>query len=150
MRSDTASTGSTPVSAKLHLKDIHFEDAALRGMRKSDIRANGRIRKGAFKPRSNGEDREGLSVSIHDPECLELHREKFGHPEKAVASIIVREVHEIGLDVVPDADEEDPRHALIVGIPDLTLGDAQKAAAERFAELLANRATVYKFPPAEN
>jgi hypothetical protein len=126
-------------------------------MRKGDIRGGGRINKSAFRPRLNGQDRDGLSVSISDPEYLELHRAKYEQPGKATVSIVVGDVREIGrrigreivLDVVA-APDDDPRHALITGIPDLTLGEAQKLDAERIAELLAKAAKVYEFPALDN
>jgi hypothetical protein len=119
-------------------------------MRKTDVRSDGRIRKSAFKPSSNGKDRDALSVSIVDPGNLELHRAKYDRPEKAVASIVVSDVLQIGLNVVADANEEDPGHALITGIPDITASDEEKRQAERFADLLANKATVYHFPALHN
>lgn len=97
-------------------------------------------------PSSSGKDRDGLSVSISDQAYVALHRAKYEQPERATASIVVREVIQIGLSVVADPDESDPGHALIKGIPDRTLGDPEKREAERFAELLAIRASVYQFP----
>jgi hypothetical protein len=114
-------------------------------MREGDIRSDGQIKKAVFMPRQNGMDRDGLSVSISDPKYLNLHRARYGQPGKATASIVVRDVREIGLDVVADPDDGDPRHALITGIPDRTLGDGEKLEAERIAQLLASRATVYTF-----
>lgn len=144
MRSGNALIGLPPA------KEIVSEDAALRGMRDSDIRPDGRIRKSAFKPRSNGQDRDGLSVSISDPAYVGRHRAKYDQPGKATASIVVKEVWKIGLNVIADPDETDPRHALIAGIPDLTLGELEKREAERLAQLLADHANVHMFPPADS
>lgn len=134
------------MSTAARSRPIRVDDLALRSMRESDVRADRRIKKAAFRPRNDGRDRAGLSVSISDPEYFELHRKKYARPDKVTASILVSRIQEIGLDVVDDPDAQDPRHALIVGIPDVTLGDAEKASAERFAQLLAERATVYSFP----
>jgi hypothetical protein len=145
MRSESALIGSVP-PAKLSPRIIVSEDAALRGMRESDVRSNGRIKKSAFKPRSNGEDRDGLSVSISDPAYIDVHRAKYEQPKRATAIIVVREILKIGLGVVADPYDMDPRHALITGIADLTQGEAEKLEAERTAELLANQASIYRFP----
>lgn len=114
-------------------------------MRVGDVRSDGVIKKNAFLPRANGQDRDGLSVSISDPDHLELHRSKFEQPGNATATIPVRTVRAIGLTVVADPDD-DPRHALIKGIPDRTQGDEQRLQAERFAELLAKGSAPYHFP----
>jgi hypothetical protein len=117
-------------------------------MRERDVYSDGRVKTTAFLPRAKGQDREGLSVSVLDPQYLDLHRAKYLHPEKATASLSVKAVREIGLDVVADPDPEDPRHALITGIPDRTLGDEENLHALRFAEQLAKRAVVFTFPAA--
>jgi hypothetical protein len=120
-------------------------------MRRTDVRRDGQINKSAFMPRSNGKDRDGLSVSIFDQEFHDVHRAKYDQPAKAVACIVVLEILRIGLKVNADPDEEDPRHALIVGIPDRTLGDQERLEAERLAEQLAKRATLFHFsPPADH
>ncbi len=97
-------------------------------------------------PRGNGKDAAGLSVSIVDGDYTELHREKFEQPGKVTAALMVSAVLNLGLDVVAAPVPDDPRHALITGIPDSTLGDAQKLEAERYAEQLAKCAAVYRFP----
>jgi len=121
-------------------------DNLLRRMRESDVYADGRVKKAAFKPRKNGLDRDGLSVSVEDPQYRQQHRATFELPGKLTATIQVKAVYEIGLDVRPDPDPSDPRHALITGIPDLTLGEKEQLEAERFAELLARHASQYTFP----
>jgi len=112
------------------------------------VYSDGRVKKTAFLPRAKGQDREGLSVSVLDPQYLDLHRAKYLQPEKATARVGVNAVREIGLDVIADPDPQDPRHALITGIPDRTIGDEEKLHAERFAELLAKQAVIFTFPSA--
>lgn len=107
---------------------------------------NGRIKKAAFLPRAKGQDRDGLSVSVLDPQYLSLHRSRYQQQDKATAKIAVSAVRELELDVVHDADLDDPRHALIIGIPDRTIGDHELLLANRFAEELAKRAAEYTFP----
>jgi len=115
-------------------------------MRDSDARKDGTVKKAAFLPSKNGKDRDGLSISIADPAFLEVHRAKFDQPRRATASIQVASIEGVGLTVYPDPYPEDPRHALIRGIPDITI-EANLAQVERIAELLAKQATVYRFPP---
>jgi hypothetical protein len=117
----------------------------LRRIRSNDIYSDGRIKKAAFMPSGNGKDAAGLSVSIVDGNCTELHRAKFVQPGRATAALTVSAVLNLGLDVVAASVPDDPRHALITGIPDRTLGDAQKLEAERYAEQLAKCAAVYHF-----
>jgi hypothetical protein len=83
---------------------------------------------------------------VLDSQYLSLHRLKYQQPDKAAAAIAVDAVRELGLEVVPDPDPDDPRHALITGIPDRTIGDQELREAERFAERLAERAVTYTFP----
>jgi hypothetical protein len=125
---------------------IHSDDALLRRVRKGDVYGDGRIKKAAFMPRRNGEDRDGLSVSVEDTLYRDLHRAIFEQPGRLTATIQADAVHEIGLDVKPDPDPSDPRHALITGIPDRALGAEEELQAERFAQELAKRATQYTFP----
>ena len=49
----------------------------------------------------------------------------------------------------PNANEDDPAHALIVGIPDVTVWINDLEKAEYFASELAKRATPYTFPANE-
>jgi hypothetical protein len=114
----------------------------LRGARATDIK-NGRVKKAAFLPRANGNDRDGLSVSIRDEAYGDLHRTIYAKRDRATAIIGSDAVRDTGLDVNRAPEEEDPMHALIVGIPDRTLGDQQRALAERYAEELARRAREY-------
>jgi hypothetical protein len=114
----------------------------LRGTRAADIR-NGRVKKAAFLPRANGNDRDGLSVSIRDGVYRDLHRALYVIPGRATAIVASDAVVRIGLVVNSAPEQGDPMHALIVGIPDRTAGDEQKLRAERFAEELANLAREY-------
>lgn len=115
-------------------------------MREGDARRDGTVKKAAFLPSKTGKDRDGLSISISDPAFLELHRAKFEQPRRATAAISVANIEAIGLTVEADPCEEDLRHALIKGIPDITI-KANLAEVERIAELLSKRASVYRFPP---
>jgi hypothetical protein len=116
--------------------------ALLRGMRATNIK-NGRVKKAAFLPRANGNDRDGLSVSMRDEAYRELHKAIYTKPDCATAAIRVDAVREIGLDVSAAPELQDPMHALITGIPDRTAGPEEKLMAERFAEQLADRARPY-------
>jgi hypothetical protein len=119
----------------------------LRRIRKSDINASGNVRKSVFMPRREGQDRDGLSVSIECQDLCELHREKFQDAEHGACQIRVSSVREIpSLDVTPDPIPDDPAHALIVGLPDRTRGPEELALVERIAQELARRARAYKFP----
>jgi hypothetical protein len=141
-------SGSTGLPHESLVKPINAADTALRRMREGDGRKDGTIKKAAFLPRRNGKDREGLSVSIFDTEFLQMHLEKFEEPGKAIAAIPVIRIEELGLTVHADPDPDDPRHALIRGIPDITI-EENLAEVERIAELLAKRATLFKFPSSE-
>jgi len=126
--------------------------ALLRGTREADIK-KGRVKKAAFLPRANGNDRDGLSVSIRDEAYRDLHKAIYVRPGRGTAVIgadAVRDIslrnaagEEIRLDVHSAPEEADPLHALITGIPDRTVGETEKLMAERFAEQLANRAREY-------
>lgn len=76
-----------------------------------------------------------------------MHRAKFQQPGRAKAAIQVSSIEGLGLTVLADPDPPDLRHALIKGIPDITI-EANLAQVERIAELLAKQAALYKFPPA--
>jgi len=115
-------------------------------MREKDVYSDGRVKKTAFLPRAKGQDRDGLSVSVLDSRYVGLHRSKYKRPDRATASITVNAVRELGLDVVPAPNPDDPSHALITGIPDRTIGDQESLQADRFAEQLAKRAVRYSFP----
>jgi len=98
-------------------------------------------------PRKGGQDRDGLSVSIETVELSNLHRNLFEVERHRACQIGVAAVKELpALDVVSDPTQEDPSHALIVGLPDRTLGREQLAAVEYLAQELAKRATGYTFP----
>lgn len=120
---------------------------ALRRIRSSETNASGQIRKSAFMPRKSGQDRDGLSVSIETDELSSLHRNLFeaeGHRACQIRVTSVRELPE--LDVISDPTQQDPAHALIVGLPDRTLGQQQLATVTYLAQELAKRATSYTFP----
>jgi len=110
------------------------------------MNASGKIRKSAFMPRKEGQDRDGLSVSIETAEIAALHRAKFESDGHKACQIPVGSVRELPqLDVIARPTAEDPAHALIIGIPDRTLGPAQLATVEHLAQELAKRATAYTF-----
>lgn len=115
----------------------------LRSTRDSDLFSDGRVKKGAFIQRLNGKDRDGLSVSIQDETYRELHRRKYVRAGHKTVAIRVSAVRSLGLDAYLAEDAADPAHALIVGIPDRTVGEGEKLEAERFAELLACRSREY-------
>ena len=124
------------------------EANALRRVRRSEINASGRVRKGAFMPRKQGQDSDGLSVSIETAALSEMHRARFeGAQEHCACCLRVDAIRGLTpLDVVASGDDDDPAHALIVGIPDVTQGDDAIAQAEYFAGELAKRARPYTFP----
>jgi hypothetical protein len=129
---------------------ISAEDNALRGARSSEVKDSGRVRKGAFMPRKDGQDRDGLSVSIETPVLATSHRAKYETSGHRTCLVQVRSVRAVpvvpSLDVKEDADEDDPAHALIVGIPDPTLGSENLRQAEFVAGELAKRARPYLWP----
>jgi hypothetical protein len=49
----------------------------LRKVRRSWVKARGGVKKAAFVPRENGNDRDGLSVSLETPDLIEIHRAHF-------------------------------------------------------------------------
>ena len=72
---------------------------------------------------------------------------KYEDVEHRACYLRVASVRELEpLDVVAEPDEDDPAHALIVGIPDRTVGINELAKAEYFASELAKRAKPYNFP----
>ena len=120
---------------------IRPEQNILRRMRRSDARSNGSIKKAAFMPGESGKDRDGLSVSLAIPEFAELHRARFENEGRRACFLSVELVRMIdpprvlrSLDVISSPDEDDPAHALIVGIPDRTLGRNELAQAEYYAQ----------------
>ena len=149
MRFVSGSIGSQPEATA---SPICASDVGLRRMREGDARKDGTVKKAAFLPSRNGKDRDGLSISISDPAFLQVHREKFEQTGKATAAIQVSSIEGLGLAVHADPDPPDLRHALIKGIPDITI-EANVAEVERIAELLAKKAALYRFPrpqPLEN
>ncbi len=135
-------TGPTP--------QIPSEGRALRQCRLTEVNAKGAVRKSVFMPRAEGQDRDGLSVSIEDAVYRELHRRKFTSEGRCACSILVGDIREAKpLDVVADGEEADPKHALIVGFPDRTQSSGDLAAAEALARRLAQKASLYDFPDTE-
>ena len=120
----------------------------IRGLREKEIdHATGKIRKGAFIPRRNSKDDDGLSVSqpANDSRASLMVRlsNAEGYFCKMLAvSIRLIEEGPITLEVCPDRTD-DPYHALIIGIP--TSKD-NCAIAIRLAERLAAISTQY-IPP---
>jgi len=77
----------------------------------------------------------------------ERHKQKFlGQADRAVVSISIDQIAALGLEVKANPDRADPRHCLVVGIPDPSRGPDQLAAAERLAQKLASSARKYAFP----
>lgn len=120
-------------------------DKALRKVRRSEINAAGRIRKSAFMPRAQGQDSDGLSVSIENAALTTLHQQRFETTDACAVALLVGAVRGLELDVVPDPDPGDPAHALITGIPDRRVCRENLERAERFAEQLARLAASYTF-----
>ncbi|MBD2772303.1 hypothetical protein [Iningainema tapete] len=81
---------------------------------------------------------QGLSVNIANvcsPEqCAARFKNCYG-----VASLVVGDIRELGLDVVRDS----PSHANIVGLP---YREDKRALAEKFAELLAKQSRIIWLP----
>jgi hypothetical protein len=122
---------------------------SLRRVRNSELNASGKVRKSAFMPRREGQDRDGLSVSIETAELSVVHRAMFEGDGHRAPQILVGSVRDLPpLDVVARPTAEDPAHALITGMPDRTLGIEQLATVEHLARELAKRATAYTFPDA--
>jgi hypothetical protein len=104
-----------------------------------------RVRKSAFIPRANGQDNDGLSVSMVGNSTLAKLR-RF-RPDREGVTLHVGHVREMSangcrLDVAADPIDDDPDHALIVGFPQRHPQEspAEKAIWERLADLLAQHA----------
>jgi len=104
-----------------------------------------RVRKSAFIPRANGQDNDGLSVSVVGNLTLAKLR-RFRSDTEAVTLHVghVREVSAGGcrLDVAADPIDDDPDYALIVGFPRRHPEESaeEKAVWNRLADLLAQQA----------
>jgi hypothetical protein len=85
-------------------------------------------------------------VSVLDPHYTDLHRAKFQEAGYVAARLPVVAVRDLELDVIPAPDREDPRHALITGMPDVNIGDQEMARANWLAQQLAARAVEHTFP----
>ena len=123
---------------------IKIQDHGLRGTRSSDIKQDGTVKKTVFLPRKSGKDRCGLSLSIIDPMMAERHKKKFlGQADRAVVSISIDQIAALGLEVKPNPDRADPRHRLVVGIPDPSRGLDQLGCSRAFgAETRVMRAEI--------
>jgi hypothetical protein len=121
------------------------EKDALRRIRRSWIKGSGSINSVAFEPRANGNDRDGLSVSIADDEHKEMHRHNFDSDSHTACAVAVAGVRNIDLDILHAPEIDDPAHALIIGIPDRTKGDDECMAAKQCAKLLSRIARQYWF-----
>jgi hypothetical protein len=124
---------------------VHDERDALRRIRRSWIKQSGKINSLAFETRANGNDRDGLSVSIADEGHRELHRQFFETESFTACAVVVAGVREIGLDVLHAPEADDQTHALITGIPDRTIGDGETLAAKQYARSLSGIARPYLF-----
>jgi hypothetical protein len=125
---------------------VATEKDALRRIRRSWIKGSGQIQSVAFEPRANGNDRDGLSVSIAGDGHRELHRQLFESDSLTACAVVAGGVREIGLDVLHAPEADNPTHALITGIPDRTQGDGENlAAAKHCARRLSSIARPYSF-----
>ena len=132
---------------------LNSDSTLLRKMRRDGSDSKGRVKKSAFMPRANGNDRDGLSVSIKVDFWRALHRSKFVDEKCRACSISVRSIEQLNsylenirLDVILSNDDpDDPAHALITGIPDRTSGVEALAAAEFIADKLSKLARLYDF-----
>lgn len=91
-----------------------------------------RIRKSAFMPRANGQDDDGLSVSmVHGDTLARLRRSRPHHEGVTLHVGHVRNIsaYEYRLDVAADPIDGDPCHALIVGFPPRHLGETAEERA---------------------
>src|SRR6266566_5152790 len=100
----TPSTGTVPT-----------EGQALRRVRSSEINSVGKIRKSAFMPRAEGQDRAGLSVSIETAHLRAQHKAKFESRGHRACCVAFSGVRGLGLDVTADPRPDDEAHALITG-----------------------------------
>ena len=122
-----------------------LDATALRRIRKSWIKGRGSVKKAAFMPRENGNDRDGLSVSIATPCLAEVHQAHFESDSFCACVVSAFQIRNLTLEILLAPEDYDAAHALITGIPDRTFGTMELAQAERFAEKLAEMATEYHF-----
>ena len=119
----------------------------VRGIRKDEIsKQTGRIKKGAFVPRRNGKDDDGLSVSQPGNDNHEQLMARMENSSGLLCGLVagnVRTIQEgnVSLEVCPNATERDPLHCLIQGVP--TNSEAS-AMANRLAERLAQISNPYE------
>lgn len=77
-----------------------------------------RVRKSAFIPRANGQDNDGLSVTIVGDDTVERLRQRWGAPDKEAVTLHIGHVRQISanghrLDVTADSIENDADHDLL-------------------------------------
>lgn len=126
--------------------EVPNETNIIRALREDEYRADKTIRKGAFVPRTNGKDDDGLSVSepLHDNKAaLQVRMQTDSESFCVLSAGCVRGVGEKALDVCRDRTEQDPYHCLIVGVP---ATKTEKALANRLAEKLAECSKFYTPP----
>lgn len=123
----------------------------IRGIGKRDIHKETRkIKKGAFIPRRNGKDDDGLSISqplsdSYAQLAVRIQPQEGHYCTLSAGQIRAINVAEIKLEVCPDPTERDPYHTLIKNVPT----DPENAAvATRLAQLLAEASIEY-IPPAK-
>ena len=135
---------------------VSDDTVLVRNIRDDEInRTTGRIKRGAFRPRNNGKDDDGLSVSEPLSDSIQRLCERTSNKGGLFCYLTaggVRQVEDGGitpLDITPEPTDSDPRHSLIVGMPKLVerqSSDESKALTERLAEGLAQASAKY-VPP---
>ena len=125
----------------------------VRTIRGRDIhKETGKIKKGAFIPRRNGKDDDGLSVSqpLSDSSIRlagRMQSQEGRYCTLKAGDIRAISVGDVTLEVCPDPTERDPFHALIKNVP-TSLGHT--TIATRFAQLLAQASIEYSPPPEDS
>src|ERR1700728_1825848 len=99
----------TPGNRVAHEKD------ALRRIRRSWIKGAGSIKSVPFEPRANGNDRDGLSVSIAEEGHRELHRQTFESDSHTACAVVAGGVRDMGLDILPAPENKNPTNRLMTG-----------------------------------
>jgi len=122
----------------------------VRAIRERDVHKETRkIKKGAFIPRRNGKDDDGLSVSAPGLDSRSRLASRIQPQEERYCTLTAGEIREISVDAVtlevcPDPTERDPFHALIRNVPTAL---EETAIATRFAQRLAEASIEYTPPP---
>lgn len=118
----------------------------VKGLREREInQQTGKIKKGAFIPRRNGNDDDGLSVSQPCSDSLQELKMRLQNKDGLFCQLVVGSVRlieeqKIKLDVWPDPTESDHYHSLIKGVP---VSLAEAAVANRLAGKLAEVSSLY-------